>query len=95
MYVQIAKKEFSDLARSCPSCGRPTPAIVASIKPPGSNFGVGFLVYLGLFIVGMLLWPFVEGSVGLRLIAALALLSGLLGLLVTACKVIFRLLQRV
>lgn len=95
------RKEFSDLAQSCPSCGRPNLVVPREVgrttakKPPEGNVGVGFFVYLALLVIGLFLSQLVEGPGGLAVLAGLALLSGLLGLVVTACRVMFRLLQRI
>ena len=89
-------KDFSDLARACPHCGRPNAVPAPPISISGSNnFGVGFFLYFILLLAGIFLWRMSEPGTLIKVFGALLAGSGGLGLIVTTCKVIYKLLQKV
>jgi DNA-directed RNA polymerase subunit RPC12/RpoP len=82
-------KEFSDLAKNCPNCGRPR---VAAVTEPiqKNNYGYGFVVYLSVFILGLLLLDF-----GWKISGSILSLSGAVGLIAILLRVIYKVLQKV
>lgn len=89
-------KEFSDLAQNCPNCARPNVVPAPHVSVTGSdNFGVGFILYLVLLLVGIFLWRLFEPGSLIKVFGALLAGSGGLGLTITTCKVLYKLLQKV
>ncbi len=86
------EREISKSARACPQCGRPNVVTGSeSIFFGKGNLGIGFAIYLGLFVVGLLMFP----NDGLFKIVGVALmLSSALGLVITILHAIVKVLQK-
>ena len=88
-------KEFSDLAQACPNCARPVNSLTNTkvATPKKHNYGVGFVAYLIVFVLGMYLLSY--GIGGIRIWGSIFSLAGALGLISIGFRVIYRLLQKV
>ena len=101
-------KEFSDLAQACPNCARPnfaassqTPSqsdtrkFIPLVPPQKHNYGLGFVAYFVVFIIGIYTLNVAETLSLWKYVGLIFALAGGFGLLTIVLRVIFRLLQKV